>query len=331
MKTTGVPVVVTGGETGLKRHSNRLAIVDLDGDVLATLPASMVSNVFVCGQVGWTASVGQLLLQQRVPVAFCDRLGRVRGRLEVCDARAGDLVMAQVQIANRPDARLRFARSIVTAKIANQRTAIMRYERTGMDASSLRESLHRFGVAAGRARSVEELRGIEGSASRVYFGSIRSLLSSVTSFPRRDRSGADIVNAMINYTSALLREAVYTAVVAEGLEPQIGIFHEVYRRRPALVFDLMEEWRAVLLEPTVVALLRLRAVTPGDLVVEGGNVVLSHRARRHIAARFCERAGVSDGVRPTRSALFGDQIRRQAALAASAIRTGDEYIGYRSK
>lgn len=68
------------------------------------------------------------------------------------------------------------------------------------------------------------------------------------------------------------------AVAAAGLDSCVSFLHTPARGRPTLAFDLMEEWRPVLVESTVLALVGLRAVTDADLTEtpDGGR----HTCRR---------------------------------------------------
>ncbi len=99
------------------------------------------------------------------------------------------------------------------------------------------------------APTLSTLLGVEGAAG-AYFRGIRLLLddTAAAGFRRRDRSDVDIVNVLVNYYSALLREVVMGAMVAAGLDPYLSFLHTPSRGRPTLVFDLMEEWRPILLE-----------------------------------------------------------------------------------
>lgn len=59
---------------------------------------------------------------------------------------------------------------------------------------------------------------------------------------RRD-TGADNVNALLNYGYTVLRAATIRAVVGAGLHPTIGLFHTNSGNAFALADDLMEPFR----------------------------------------------------------------------------------------
>ncbi len=86
------------------------------------------------------------------------------------------------------------------------------------------------------------LLGLEGAAARSYFSCWSDL-----SVPLKERSGRgaqDLVNATLNYGYAILQSYIWKAVINAGLEPYFGFLHTERPGKPSLVLDLMEEYRA---------------------------------------------------------------------------------------
>lgn len=61
---------------------------------------------------------------------------------------------------------------------------------------------------------------------------------------RRD-TGGDGANALLNYGYTIIRSAVARAIIASGLHPTIGIFHQNRQNAFALADDLVEPFRPV--------------------------------------------------------------------------------------
>ena len=59
------------------------------------------------------------------------------------------------------------------------------------------------------------------------------------------------------------------ALLAAGLEPSLGVLHASTDKRPSLSLDLMEEFRPLLVDRTVMALLRSRRLRPEHATVSG--------------------------------------------------------------
>lgn len=110
------------------------------------------------------------------------------------------------------------------------------------------------------------VRGCEGRASAVYFGTFGQLLKhpDFQFTDRNRRPPLDPVNVLLSLGYTLLANAVETAVQIVGLDPYLGALHDVAYGRPSLVCDLMEEYRSVIVEPMVVACINQRSFSLDD-------------------------------------------------------------------
>jgi|GEM_PF-2039927 len=268
ISSTRRPLYVTGHDVVLGRSGGRL-VASRDGAVVTSAPLGRISEVVLFGNVTVTTPAMAALLAEDVPVALLTVDGRPRGRLEPPRASHIAARRRQLELAGDDAGRLGLARAFVRGKVRNQDVLLRRRATRAADAEEVWAMARRVGAAAAAvdgARSVPELTGIEGAAAGAYFRGLRLLLADELGFRRRERHAPDVVNLLINYTSALLREVVFGAVVAAGLDPYVSFLHVPQPGRPTLVFDLMEEWRPVLLESTVLGILGLRMITAADLV-----------------------------------------------------------------
>ena len=113
------------------------------------------------------------------------------------------------------------------------------------------------------AASIEEIMGMEGAASNVYFACVAGLLPPEVSFPCRSRRPPrDMANAALSYAYSLLLGECTAALFAAGLEPSLGVLHASTDKRPSLSLDLMEEFRPLLVDRMVFGLLRSRRLRP---------------------------------------------------------------------
>ncbi len=236
---------------------------------MTSAPLGRLSEVVLFGNVAVTTPAMNALLAEDVPLVLLRADGRPRGRLEPPRASHIEARRRQLALSTDPAARLQAARAMVRGKLQNQDILLRRRAARSDFRDDVLVFARRVSQAVGRvdeARAVDELIGIEGAAAGAYFAAIRLLVPADCAFRRRGRHEPDIVNVLVNYTSAVLRELVFGAVVAAGLDPYVSFLHTPRAGRPSLVFDLMEEWRPVLLESTVLGLLGLRTVTPADLL-----------------------------------------------------------------
>ncbi|SIA48327.1 Putative CRISPR-associated metal-dependent deoxyribonuclease Cas1 [Mycobacteroides abscessus subsp. abscessus] len=111
--------------------------------------------------------------------------------------------------------------------------------------------------------------GIEGACSNAYFDALAACVPADVTFDGRSRRPPrDLPNAALSYGYAILLSECVGALHAAGLEPSLGIAHAPTDKRPSLALDLMEQFRPLLVDQTVIALLRTRKLRPEHGVVE---------------------------------------------------------------
>lgn len=263
------------------------------------LPLMKVERVVVHGDVTLTGAVVRLLLEQRIPVAFCSPWGRFEGMLHPADSKNGLLRQAQHAASRDPATTLEIARAIVVGKVHNQRVLLQRTnrkrdERTVAAAIEqmertiawLREWHAPPETEAGRA----VLMGQEGVAAHAYFQAYRLLLLDEMGFERRvRRPPTDPINAMLSYGYSLLSYSVSSALQIVGFDPYTGFLHSAVYGRPALALDLMEEFRSPIVDSVVLRLVNTKAIQPPDFEPQGTGVHLTERGRRTFLEAFEQR------------------------------------------
>ncbi len=132
-----------------------------------------------------------------------------------------------------------------------------------------------------------EVIRIEAEAAEAYWKGFRLLLPEDVGFPGRKKRydrPKDPVNILLNYGYGLLAGEVLLAVECSGLEPYMGFLHEDSSRRPALVMDLMEEFRQPVVDRVVLRLIRRLDL---NKIIRDGR--LSRDARWDVIKAFYER------------------------------------------
>ena len=153
--------------------------------------------------------------------------------------------------------------------------------------------MHAWRRSLAGARTLDEIMGIEGACSNAYFDALAACVPADVTFDGRSRRPPrDLPNAALSYGYAILQSECVGALHAAGLEPSLGIAHAPTDKRRSLALDLMEQFRPLLVDQTVMALLRTRKLRPEHGVVEaevGGSVAGQRRQenpRRRVRGRL---------------------------------------------
>lgn len=243
------------------------------------IPAQTIEQVVLMGNPQVTGDAFVYALELGVPIHYLSSFGKYLGSALPGESRNGALRLAQYALHQNPEARLNLVKAIVTAKIHNQYNVLYRHGQAD-NPLKLRKK------AVQTQATLDQIRGIEGLAAREYFALFPQILGEDWGFRGRHRPPTDPINALLSFAYGLLRSQVTAAVHLAGLDPYIGYLHEVSRGQPALVLDLMEEFRPLIADNVVFAFINNRQVQTSDFTESLRAFRLSDDARKLFLQAF---------------------------------------------
>lgn len=237
--------------------------------LLAGGPIRELSQIVLYGNVQVTTQAVALLLEHEVDLVFLSLYGKFRGRLTKSGSKFARLRHAQLRLTGDDNRALAVAQQIVHAKLANQRNLLQEIANRGGEPSliqRLQQSSLRISAmqqASTQATDADTLRGFEGQAAAAYFAAVGALLAPSRNFAGRQYFPApDPFNALLSFGYALLMKDCSAALQIVGLDPYLGCFHALEYDRPSLTLDLMEEFRPLVVDRTMLALVQTGLLTP---------------------------------------------------------------------
>ena len=307
------------GRDGARVHVKAgRVLVDAPGSLPATsLPKNSVTRIVLSGNVGLSADARSWAMRSGVDVVCLSRRGSYQGTLIGANRGAhASRLLAQVALVGDHERRVRLAASLIGAKIRGQihvLTRIARRDET-VHVADTTAHMHAWRRSLTDARTLDEIMGIEGACSNAYFDG------------RSRRPPRDLPNAALSYGYAILLSECVGALHAAGLEPSLGIAHAPTDKRPSLALDLMEQLRPLLVDQTVMALLRTRKLRPehGVVEAEAGGVWLGADGKKILVDAYeaaCQRSVT--GALPGYLGSWRRQIAHSAQMLAHAIAEPD--------
>jgi len=316
-----LPLVVQSQRARITKEGETLKISDEEqGDT--TVRLIDVSDVVLFGNVHITTPALATLLEHDIPVTFLSHGGWFRGIAHGLGHRNVELRTAQYRQSFDEAFCLRFARDLVAAKIANQRTILRRNGRDDSDRTLALDRLSAARKTSGGAASPGELLGFEGAAAGVYFRAFARLLSppkaDADALPfrfdtRNRRPPTDPVNAMLSLAYAMLARHFTVALASVGLDPYRGFYHTPRYGRPSLALDMMEPFRPIIADSVVLSAVNTGEIGPGDFVVATTGTALTAAGRRCFVEAF-ERRLSQETAHP----LFGYRVSMRRLLLVQA-------------
>jgi len=279
-------------------------VVKKDGREINRIPMAQVRQVVVFGNVQLSTQALETLTYNEIPVMYLTAYGRFIAALQPAPAKNMGLREAQYRRFADPAEALNLSKSVVRAKLTNQRTLLMRSLRSRSDdeaestrgsdepaARDLGELLRRLDAI----ESLDSLLGIEGQGAALYFGEFNRFLKVQPpgrgfEFANRNRRPPrDPVNALLSFAYALLAKDCFSALCVVGFDPYRGFFHTGRHGRPSLALDLMEEFRSVIADSVVLTLINNRTVAPEDFLTWGTACQLTDTGRRKFFQAYEQR------------------------------------------
>ena len=160
----------------------------------------------------------------------------------------GALRVSQYRLSQDEQGREALSAAIVTAKSKGQRRVLSLPLQSSNDRSdqqvrradeALENAINLLEQPSRYPSSRATLRGIEGSAARQYFAGLQAYFPPSLGFEGRNkRPPRDPVNVGLSLGYTLLHAEAVQAVTAAGLDPMLGIYHDLQPGRPSLASDL---------------------------------------------------------------------------------------------
>ncbi|MBD2295140.1 type I-D CRISPR-associated endonuclease Cas1 [Anabaena sphaerica FACHB-251] len=242
--------------------------------------AQTVNEIMLMGNPQVTGDAFAYALELGMPIHYLSSFGKYLGSALPKSSRNGQLRLAQYQVYYDPVKRLELVKTIVTAKIHNQYNVLYRHNEKDNPLKE-RKSLVK------NQQTLDQVRGVEGLAAREYFACWQNMVGKQWIFNGRNRRPpTDPVNSLLSFAYALLQGQVMAAVNVAGLDPYIGYLHEVHHGQPAMVLDLMEEFRALIADNLVLSVLHKKEIQPQDFNESLGAYRLKDNAKKTFLQAF---------------------------------------------
>lgn len=252
----GIHLVAQSNGTRIGVRGAAMQITEADGSKGKDIPLASVESLSLLGSVQISTQALHTFADRGIPVALLSAAGRLVAMFDPLDSVSADTRRNQVRTFDQSEKCIELTRTLVAAKIRNQRTLLMR----NCDSlpSLVSAQLADQATSADNAATIESLRGHEGQAAALYFAHFAGMLKgdSGREFDqngRRRRPPPDPINACLSLAYTMLTHECVAALRTARLEPSIGAFHVSRPGRPALALDLMEPFRPLIADSLTIA------------------------------------------------------------------------------
>lgn len=279
----GIHVVAQakGIKIGIRGMSARMT--DKTGSVIKEMPLANIESLSLLGSVQVTTQTIHALADRSIPVAFLSAAGRLVAMIDPLDSVSAQIRRAQIRKLDQPGTCLELARALISAKIMNQRTLLMR--NNSSLPSHVPADLAKEAKQASQATSLDAVRGHEGQAAAIYFAHFAGMFKGdlAAEFDvngRQRRPPPDPINSCISLGYTMLTHECVAGLRVARLEPSIGGFHVSKPGRPALALDLMEPFRPLIADSVAISTFNRGELTEGHFLRTSAGCALTDAGRK---------------------------------------------------
>ena len=315
-RAKGTRPLVISDPTLMVRRANERLVMMRERKEVAAVPLRDIAHVALHGPVTVTGAAMAGILDEGIEVTLYSTAGFFRGLITSAQSKNVYLMLAQVDAWKRDERRLAFARSLLAGKIAGQRAMVHRHalDRGSAGCREAASRLKELERAVAAETDVDGARGVEGAAAAQYFNVFGEMLSEPWVWEgRRHRPAPDPVNAALSFGYALATGEMTRTLVVNGFDTRVGLVHGLRYGRESLALDLVEEFRAPLVDRFVLRMLNRKQLTPESFEAhEGGSVRFTSAGKRSFLEAWEEMMGASAPALRNEQVVPGDRERAEA-------------------
>jgi len=234
------------------------------------IAAHKVSSIVMSTSGALSTDAVMLALKNNIDIIFTKPDGHPMGRIWHSKLGSTTKIRKRQLEASLGKEAIKFTKLWITEKMTNQLEFIkdLKKHRPQM-ADFLNDKIARIenlmvSVDKLDTEKIEEIadtiRGLEGTAGRLYFETISYVLPEQYQFDGRSmRPAKDSFNAFLNYGFGVLYSRVEKSLMLAGLDPYVGFLHRDDYNQKSMVFDFIEPYR-IFVETTVFRLFSAKKV-----------------------------------------------------------------------
>ncbi len=290
---------VTSTDAYLSKDGENV-VVRMNEEDKFRIPVHNLEGIVCFGYRGASPAILGMCAEKGVCFTFLNAQGRFLARVE--GPVSGNVLLRkkQYKISDNENESSGMAKLFVMAKITNARAVLSRVIRDHpekTDTEKIKKAMDEMTLMiykVKRNEQLNEIRGIEGRASHLYFSLFNELIIAQKDefyFTERSRRPPkDNINALLSFVYTLLVHDCRAALEAVGLDPAVGFLHRDRPGRPSLALDLMEELRPYIADRLVLSLINRQQITTASFKVsEGKGVRMKEGARRALLKTWQKR------------------------------------------
>jgi len=266
----------TGQKDMLKFRADNIVIVDEDNKVKQQHSCHRVFALFIVGNISITSVVLEKAKKFGFPVILMSRNFKVNTVFN--NSADGNFLLRKKQYSG--ERKFYTAQQLVRQKIDNQISLLrnIRY-RSAEDNESIKKLRQ---ITPDNASEVQELLGMEGSASKIFFPAYFRQLNWKRREPRTKR---DINNLLLDIGYTYIFNFIEAMTAIYGFDIYCGVYHTFFYQRKSLICDMVEPFRCII-DQRLRKAHNLNQIDSDDFFVKNSQYMLKYKSQSKYTKLF---------------------------------------------
>lgn len=281
---------------GAYLHKQReTLVIEIKQQKVMQVPVHSIGAIYCFGNIMVSPQLMGFCGERGVNLAFFTPYGRYLARVQ--GKQSGNILLRRQQYDLSANKQLDICRHIIVAKVQSSKQVLQRFMRNHGACEEIAKQVDGMNTAIkklAKQDNIDSIRGLEGEVASRYFGVFNRLIAANAdefSFNGRNRRPPkDPINAMLSFLYSIVAQDVSAALQGVGLDPQMGYLHGERPGRDSLALDLLEEFRAYIVDRIVLSLVNRRQVKSSGFVTEcSGAVTMTDDTRKLVLQQLQQR------------------------------------------
>lgn len=246
------------------------------------IPIESIDSIFSFGTLHFNSRFLSFLAYNGVPLHNFSFKGDYIGSFfPPTDLFSGSILIKQSKAYLDDEVRLAFAQEIISASIFNMSDVLKYYNRRNKPVADFIEYLAELREQTTLTESVEELRGVEGNARKIYYSAWQYLFSYPIEFSQRiKRPPNNLINALISYGNMIVYSICLNQIYQTKLNHDIGFVHEPGDGKYALAYDIADIFKPLITDRAIFYSINKNIISEADAFIKNGNCILTKDCRK---------------------------------------------------
>ena len=223
----------------LRFRNSNLILVDENNKTLLQHPCLKIFQVFIIGEFSITSVLIRNAKKHAVPIIFLHY--NLKPYFSILPDNKGNFLLRKKQYDNTND--LDIAKHVILNKVQNQIRLMnsLRYKTV-----TEQQAIAKINAVLQQipdAQDSQELLGIEGTASKLFF---ETYFKNLGFKGRRPRCKDDIFNLLLDIGYYYVFNFIEANLELYGFDTYYGFYHKLFFQRKSLICDLVEPFRCII-------------------------------------------------------------------------------------